>query len=248
MWSPVAPGSRRLVARQHRLVDERRRAAHHLDLVLRFDHAGIPQYVGGIEELVLRHVGHQRLMLLDRVEEALLLDADPLAAIEPELVQDVGGDRRRMVPVINLGDPARPGEFRRVQPFEVAHQEDRLAKARDDDAMVFVIAGGFVADDIGDVLRPPHQQRVELHPGHRVLDQVVAADIFLGRKRQALMDEHRQVEAAAGAPRRWLERHLLGMARNLDDLPVLVELHRKPPFVAICTSAPGADRASPDGH
>ncbi len=95
--------------------------------------------------------------------------------------------------------------------------------------MVLVIAGGLVADEIGDVLGRPDEQRVEPHRGHGVLPHVIAPDVFLRRHRKALMHQHRQAESAPGRPRRFLERHLLDVFGDVDDFTVDLKAHARSP-------------------
>ena len=169
---------------------------------------------------VCRQAATERLVLGDCVEEVALLRADPLASRQSQLAKHVDRHVRSMVPVVDLGDLGDPGELRHVDPLEIPQHEHRLALPRHDDAVVAVVAGSFVADDIGYVLRSANQQRVEVQRRHAVLDQVVAADELLRRHRQTIVDDHRHEIAVARLAARLLERHVLGMRCDLQDLTV----------------------------
>ncbi len=118
-------------------------------------------------------------MFVDCVVEALLLHANSFVAGQAKPFQNVCCNGGRVVPIVDLGDLAAPGKLRRVKPFEVAYQKNRLAVPWHDHAMILVITGSFISDHISDVLRPPHQECIETQAAHRLLQHIVSADIFL---------------------------------------------------------------------
>ena len=109
-------------------------------------------------------------MLVDRVEERLLLHTDTLAGAQSQLLQDIDRHFWRMVPVVDFAELCAPGELRRIDPFEVADHEHRLAETRHDYTMVAVVARRLVTAKIGDVLRASDQDDVQSLPGHGGLD------------------------------------------------------------------------------
>ena len=77
----VARGPRpgRLVAGQHRLVHEGRGTAHHRHFLARLDHAGIPEDLRAVDELVGWTVPAQGFVFIDGVEKSALLYTHPLS-------------------------------------------------------------------------------------------------------------------------------------------------------------------------